>query len=505
MILNRWYITIILCSWWLPSVAVPQLSRAQAAYIKKSIESMVQEVDPHVHIGIEVVSLKNHEQLYHFNEHHLFVPASMLKLFTAATILSLLGYEHRFVTELLIDGTVKKHKLFGDVYLKAAGDPSLTLQDLEALVIQLKESGIKKIKGDFIIDSSCFDEVPLGPGWMWSDGAEFWNSPLAALMVNHSCVKVMVQQEKTCPSEPAKPEGVDRRSRNIPSITLEPATTYVTLENKLNSQPGEKLNVQRRWKTKENVIEVTGCPPSEPQTYRIPVEDPTGYAIALLKDLLHKHGMVLQGSFKRDGKVPEVAQKVANHASAPLIDLIALMLKESDNLYADCFVKHIGGSVVGKAGWQEGADGVRTLMRKNNLAACSIVEMYDGSGKSRYNLVSPHQLVELLVWQRYQENFIKFIKALPHAGVDGTLKDRMQKTAAHRRVWAKTGTMKGISGLAGYVVTRDKEPLAFAIMINNYLQPAAKYKALEDKICEFFAQFSRQDKKRVNMHALVSF
>lgn len=117
----------------------------------------------------------------------------------------------------------------------------------------------------------------------------------------------------------------------------------------------------------------------------------------------------------------------------------------------------------------------------------------DGSGLSRYSLLTPDYIVKLLFNVQQADFFKAFEDSLPIAGIDGTLKERMTKTSAQAKVKAKTGSLGGISALSGYLITQDNEKLVFSIMINGFVGPALKYKNLEDKICIYLTEFSRSN------------
>jgi D-alanyl-D-alanine carboxypeptidase/D-alanyl-D-alanine-endopeptidase (penicillin-binding protein 4) len=116
----------------------------------------------------------------------------------------------------------------------------------------------------------------------------------------------------------------------------------------------------------------------------------------------------------------------------------------------------------------------------------------DGDGQSRYNLVSPDQMVEFLKWMKEQFLFFpEFLASFPISGVDGTLRERMSDPSLKGKVRAKTGTMTGISSLAGYAMTTSGELLAFSLFINGFTKPASTYKlSLEDAITLLMTKFS---------------
>lgn len=143
-----------------------------AQALKERIDAII-TAEKQAQVGVKIVSLKDKSCLYENNSRKLFVPASNVKLFTAAAAFALLGKDYCFETSLIVDGEIVGTTLEGNLYLKCSGDPSLTVQDLEKLVTQLKTKGIKAIRGNLCIDATIFDGIPFGPGWAWDDGSFF--------------------------------------------------------------------------------------------------------------------------------------------------------------------------------------------------------------------------------------------------------------------------------------------------------------------------------------------
>lgn len=466
----------------LSATELPKTAREESYYLTNAIDRIVQQVDPYAHVGIEIVSLKSGQKLYERNALKMFTPASVQKLFTAAAALGILGPNFHFETHLYADRPVDHGILDGNLYFKGSGDPSLTSEHLQNLVFQLTLHGLKTIRGDLLIDHYDFDTVTQGPGWMWDEGAEYWNSPIDGLLVNHSSIAIWV--------EPGEAVGSQAK------IVAYPEVEEVTIQNLVTTseKPG-KCSVSRRWMTKENVIEVEGVIEQKcsPKRYDIPLETPSLYAAQLLRNLLHAQGVQLLGKIHYR-KTPDGAVSLAKHSSKPLAELIHPILKQSDNLYSNCLFKKMGQNFTQTLGtWQNGEKALRSfLAHQANLDAANLV-LKDGDGESRYNLVSPHQLVVFLTWMQNQfPYFPEFLAALPSSGIDGTLTHRLESPTVKGRIRAKTGSMTGVSALSGYIQTQDGEWLAFAILINGFIKPAEEYKKnLEDRICTLLAEFTR--------------
>ena len=211
----------------------------------------------------------------------------------------------------------------------------------------------------------------------------------------------------------------------------------------------------------------------------------------LLKSALIEKGIHVTGKIV-SGTVPSDAHRIAKHLSPPLADLLKLMNKPSDNWIAELVFKTIGAEVMGEPGtWKKGREAIAEFLGEI-MDEPPIHRFVDGSGLSRYNLLNAELLTQLLVYMYHNfEVMPEFLASLPIAGVDGTLKNRMQGVSAEKVLRAKTGTLSGVSALAGYTVTADDEVFAFGILISHYIGPARSARSIQDKIGNYLTGFSR--------------
>ena len=211
----------------------------------------------------------------------------------------------------------------------------------------------------------------------------------------------------------------------------------------------------------------------------------------LLKNELMEKGIEIIGDVV-PGTVPLGARTVVRHLSPPLADIIKSMNKPSDNWIAELLFKTIGAEVMGEPGtWQKGRDAVNEFLEEITDEPPGH-RFVDGSGLSRYNLLNAELLTQLLVYM-YQnfELMPEYLASLPIAGVDGTLMNRMQGVSAENVLRAKTGTLSGVSALAGYTTTVDGEVVAFGILISHYVGSASPARDIQDQIGGYLTGFSR--------------
>ena len=163
-------------------------------------------------------------------------------------------------------------------------------------------------------------------------------------------------------------------------------------------------------------------------------------------------------------------------------------MKKSQNLYAETMVRVLGLNDSGTGSFEEGKKVVENVLQEFGIKPGTYAYM-DGSGLSRYNFISPRQLVKILEGMRESENWDIWYDIQPIAGVDGTLKKRMKGTKAEANVRAKTGTISNVRGLSGYVKTSANEEIVFSFLVNGHLRTSRDTEIITDKVLEIIAQY----------------
>ena len=337
----------------------------------------------------------------------------------------------------------------------------------------MKQDNVNSIKGNVYIDSSAYKDQQQAPGWMWDELNICYAAPITPIMINHNCF--------TTSLTPAKIAGSAADLAAFPLSDLTPINNQVmtAATNQQNCALDLKFIGQNRYA-------LTGCinEQSPPLYLQVAIRNPILYAKQLTAELLRSNGIGLQGSIT-EGAMPASSKSLIMANSQPLSVLTKQMLKNSDNQIADAVFMTIGAKYFQQPGtWQNGVKALQAILTKSfpiNFANTNIV---DGAGISRYNLVTPHQISQLL-YGAYRNPAISnyLLDSLPIAGEDGTLKDRMQEDKVRGKLHAKTGSMTGISALSGYVTSANGKVFIFTVLINNFL-PQDKMRAyqLENKI-----------------------
>lgn len=451
-----------------------------AQNLVNAINQSIRNVDPNLNIGVAIKSMKYGDTLYTYNDNRPFVPASILKIFTAEAALLYLGSDYKFSTSFYTDARgLDNGILYGNLYLVHSGDPTLTYTDIVGLMSALKAQGINRVDGNVYVDTTAYDEAIYGPGWIWNDKRFCYAAPISASIINHNCLSFSIKPGK----DSGHPANVDSGSRVYFSGIQNSVVTKATR--------AKSCYIHLAYNA-DSTISISGCMPKGRYTQGVStvVNNIVEYNKSLLRTLFRRSGIQVNGTFA-SGAAPKNLPVVVSHQSKPLYSLITDMLKKSDNIIAGSLFKKLGETYSKQPGsWENGSVAVSQVLSQKAGVSVANLNVVDGSGLSRYNQVTPHQMLQVLdfAYHNNATNY-EFISGLPVAGVDGTLKHRLQNISW--KVRAKTGTMSGVNSLAGYVMTRDKEPLAFVIIVNGHLGMGWKYKELEDKIVTSMTKFSR--------------
>jgi len=446
--------------------------------MRSSIEQNIRTYGNTINIGIMVQSMRTGKILYHRNADRLYTPASNLKLFTEIASLSYLKPPFRFKTQLFTDQNLQAQStLPGNVYLKFTGDPTLTSGDLNDLVATLKQRGIKRIQGNVYLDRTHYSNKSYGPGWMWDELNLCYAAPLSATIINHNCFTVWLS--------PGKQVGqLSQLYANKPHPFTEVVNHVATA--KTDATCSLKLDV-----SKNNIYQLAGCLPINDKAkelsfaiYNLPI-----YIKHWVAYLFLQNGIQLAGNIEF-AKTPDSAYLINTHTSENLDIIVNKMTKDSDNLIAESLFKQLGYQYNREqATWKNSATALKAILQNKTKVNLKKAVIVDGGGLSRYNLVTPKQLLQLLNYAYHDFKIApEFLSSLPIGGIDGTLEKRLQDKTVKGKVRAKTGSMTGVSSLSGFIQTKTKGIVAFVILINGFSGKKKDIIPLEDKICESVAR-----------------
>jgi serine-type D-Ala-D-Ala carboxypeptidase/endopeptidase (penicillin-binding protein 4) len=450
----------------------------QAAPIWEQTESLIQDRLPNAHVGFELRDVKTGEVLLARQSHALFTPASSLKLMTAAAAVKGLGPSFRFETSMWVEKkAIKKKQLKGNLWWRFTGDPTLTYAHVVAMAKKLHGLGVRKIQGNIVLDTSVFSgrTYPMG----WSEDSIPWGyfAPVSAFIVDHNRVKLRITPGKRL-GDAAELQYVSKSMR----LPVQSNVRTVTGE-----QAKHKCNI---WLQPQdnNTFDVRGCWPigSKSSILSTAVRYPKAWAKSLLVHVLAQQGIEVAGKVVF-GKAPtKGVRRVVRHESVSLKALVAIMLKYSDNMVAESLLKTMGHHLYGEGSFAQGLRAREVLLADWTGIDFSKSELFDGSGGSGYNILTPHQLTQLMYVMRNNNDMEPVIKALPVAGKDGTLQHRMQVFNLAKHVVAKTGSMRHVSSLTGYLTTRTGRILAFSVLMDHVLPDINTARLLQHELCDLW-------------------
>lgn len=454
--------------------------------------------------AVDVRRAGERDPLYQLNAGKLMMPASNMKVVTLATAAEVLGWDYRFTTTLETAGAVENGVLRGDLVIRGTGDPTINWRDGRAEAVlrewasALRAAGIRRIDGRIVGDDQAFDEEWLGPGWSWDYLQYGYAAPVGALMFDESAARLVV--------DPGAAVG-------DPAVVTFPAGTGLSLLNRaVTLAPGSAEIIEYRRHLASGVLELTGGVPlvTGAQVRRVArhvaVVNPTVFFVTSVRQALIDLGIDVTGeavdmddiahewtrasAAPADGPAdppPQARRLVATTHSPSLHEIGTVMMKVSQNLYAEALVKAMGAARGGLGTTAGGRARMVETLTAWEIPADSYV-IADGSGLSRYNYLTASMLIAVLQQMhgdsRHRE---RFADTLPVAGKDGTIGSRMRRSRAEGNALAKTGSIANVRALSGYVATVDGETLVFSIVANDFPIPAATVTWIADLAVETLA------------------
>jgi len=294
-------------------------------------------------------------------------------------------------------------------------------------------------------------------------------------------------------------------------VSTEPPDPLLTINNHLTTAPrGTKRNLLVHRDLNSNVLEIQGSMALDDGGFsgRLAVAQPALLFAYLLRSSLARKGVVISGKTRTTSSplfisAPNLVTvsglvELTNLQSPPYSLIAAQTLKPSQNLYAELILRTLGRVAastatsvleVGRTSESAGVEVVRTFLREAGVDPSGL-SLSDGSGLSRDDMVTAEATLQLLTYMRRHRFASAFREALPIAGVDGTIRNRMKGTPAQNNLRAKTGELRSASSLSGFVTTAAGEELVFSIMVNNYPEGVNPPSVCIDPIAVLLASFA---------------
>jgi D-alanyl-D-alanine carboxypeptidase/D-alanyl-D-alanine-endopeptidase (penicillin-binding protein 4) len=395
-------------------------------------------------------------------------------------------------TTLEAAGRIEDGVLRGDLFIRGGGDPTINTRDgvgtsvFSGWVTALRGAGVKSIEGRIIGDDQAFDDEGLGDGWSWDYLQYGYAAPVGALQYNENIAELTVAPSASA-GEPA-------------IVKLASGSGFTVLNKAVTGPPDSAQTIDYKRHLDTPVLEVTGTIPAggKELTRGVAVLNPTMFFAQAFKDALIAQGISVSGeATDLDVVAAEVGMQgerwtIAYATSPPLRTMATVLMKVSQNLYAETFLKASGRAKGGLGTTSAGREAARTTLTSWGIPEASYV-MVDGSGLSRYNYVSAATVTAVL---QHMYGDVKhrdaLVSTLPVAGKDGTISTRMRRTRAEGNAVAKTGSIANVRSLSGFVRTRDGEMVVFSILANDFVIPSATVNWIADLGVEVLANFTRR-------------
>jgi len=433
-----------------------------------------------------VVELPSGRILYEYNPDTPMIPASNMKLLTTAVALDMLGARFELRTRLAVKGDTLAIIGGGD---PALGDPRLAerndravTETFAAWARTLRDTGMAARVRKLLFDDSIFDGQRRHPGWPANEYQKWYCAPVGGLNFHDNCVDAV--------AAPAASGKV--------VIGLRPACSLFEIVNRCRVGPEGNPIVWRpqgTWKLifSQRCAKRVELPP-------VTVPDPGLFAATVLRDTIRQEcGVHLAGPERvqiRDatGRLAEGWRVVAS-VGTPIMDVIERCNTDSQNLFAECLFKLCGAAATGGVGsWPAGRVAVMQFLRRYELPRTGIV-VDDGSGLSAANRVSARLLAMLLCEMFARPDWAAWRDTLAVAGRTGTLRKRFASVLAGK-VFAKTGYIRGVSALSGYLQCEGGKWVAFSFLYNGIKGPTRRAKKAQEEACLALYKYMQQPASR---------
>lgn len=431
-------------------------------------------------VGVAFFSPADSSLIYGHRETSNLIPASLQKLYTGIGALSVFGPEHRFETLIGSGGEIVDGVLQGDLVVRGSGDPTW-MDDFypegphevfELWADSLGALGIRRVSGNLIGDISLYPTIPYNSHWEAHNLPYGFSPAVGAISFNANLVRFDLQGSS--------------RAGNRARASARHGYGYFNLNNQIRtvSTRGTAaiwLEVSRnnRGVTLKGELGV-----NTPEYLTAAVRNPPQFALQVMKETLARKGIAISGNIILKEEATDSLRTLFSFPSPPLGQILRVMLKNSSNMIAETLLCDIGLSP------ENGAARVEGILSDKGLPAQGI-HITDGSGLARQNRCSASHLGLTLCHAWHQDWFQLFLDSLAKPGEDGTLKRRFAHLEDKSILNGKTGTLRDVSNLAGYLRAADGRLYAFVIICNN-VSSIANAKKWQESICDKLLRYSGQ-------------
>lgn len=390
------------------------------------------------------------------NETVPFNPASTMKLVTSNAGLEILGPTFAWKTQAYADGAQAGDVLHGDLYIKGGGDPKLVLENFWLFLRRIRAQGIREIRGNLVLDRSAFEDTPYDPALFDGDPLKPYNVGPDALLLNYKALSFRFVPE---PKQSAVGVAVD------PPLAAYPVYPPRLANGDCGDWRGKLAASINGRDARFDGVFSAAC--GEKIWYVHPYQmSHTEYFHLAFRRIWADLGGTLKGEV-RNGVVPATARLVAEWQSASLAEIIRDINKYSNNVMARQLLLTMANNVLKlPANTERGAAVVRTWLAGKGIEAPEL-SIENGAGLSRTERISALTLGRLLNAAFLAPTMPEFMASLPLVGHDGTMRQRLVTQAVAGRAHIKTGMIKDVRVIAGYVLAASGRRYVVVCMINH--------------------------------------
>ena len=419
---------------------------------------LTRESVPESSVSIVVRDAASSNTLLQLNAAMPRSPASTMKILPTWAALDLLGPAYAWKTRAWTDVPVVKGVLKGNLYLQGGGDPLLTIERWWRFVNDLRQTGLRVIEGDIVIDQTRFTAASDRPEDFDGKSWKTYNVLPDAMLVNWQSSDFTIR-----PADDGN--GVD--------IAIQPYPEGLVVENRVklvggrcvgrNSQVSYAIEPARPDRVVATGRLSASC---GPQSQRLAIMDPAQYAYGTFVTLWRQQGGQFRGGMLR-APTPPAARLLLTHESEPLSEIVRVTNKYSSNMMARSLLLALAAEMHGTPATPEaGQETIVDWLKTRGLVLPDLV-IGNGSGLSRDARISADSMAKLLIGARQSRFAPEFLTSLSLGGLDGTLEKRFQNVDDPSRVRMKTGTLKDVSCLAGYVTGKTGKVYAVVVFVNH--------------------------------------
>ena len=409
--------------------------------------------------SIHIQEVDSHVPTVSWNSHTKRTPASVVKILTTYAGVLALGYDYRWETKFFHTGYIQNGVLKGDIYVKASGDPSLSTKHIARIVEQIKSRGVRNILGNIIIDRTIFSVQSKSNSGFDRNTYSPYNAMPDAMMFNK-------RKSTICVTPRGRSVRIDR---DVPDHSYKIVNKLKMVNGSCRSGrswPKVKINTNNAGRS---TIFLSGRLSKKcgKRTICKVVSMPHRAFYYSLKNELKKSGVKFSGTLKLK-KLPKKAKYFFSHKSITLEEVISTIAKKSDNLMARQLMLTLGAKAFPsvRSTTFNSRKAIEDILNQYHILERGTTFIDNGSGLSRVSKLTAQSLNNLLI-HGASRDATRWMNTLSIAGIDGTIKKRFRNSLVHGRAWMKTGTIRSVSNIAGYVEGSSGQTYSVVVLVND--------------------------------------